>query len=228
MAEILVKYDEKIIERVVTEKERISIGRTSDNDIVLDNRGVSRKHALIEFSGQGALLIDNESLNGTFVNQRKVTEQPLQDKDIITIGKFDLVFFREAQPTKKISDLEGTMVLNTKKQKELVTRDKEDKDAVNEVGTSVLIAVSGSDKAKFPLDKELVTVGKSSFANVPASGFLVSKIQAKLIREGDSVTVLNVGRKGKTRLNGEVVSSATLKNGDILEVGKSVFRFIEG
>ena len=43
MPEIIVKYDNKIIEKIVTEKPRISIGRTSDNDIVLDNRGVSRK-----------------------------------------------------------------------------------------------------------------------------------------------------------------------------------------
>ena len=35
MPEIVVKYEDKVIERVVSEKKRISIGRTSDNDIVL-------------------------------------------------------------------------------------------------------------------------------------------------------------------------------------------------
>ncbi|MCX6831442.1 MAG: FHA domain-containing protein, partial [candidate division Zixibacteria bacterium] len=104
MPEIVVKFAEKIIERVVTEKEHISIGRTTENDIVLDNRGVSRKHAQIEFSDQGAVLIDNDSLNGTFVNQRKVTEQPLHDNDVITIGKYDLVFYADAQPNRKMSD----------------------------------------------------------------------------------------------------------------------------
>ena len=72
MPEIIVKYEEKVIERVVSEKKRMSIGRTSDNDIVLDNRGVSRKHAQIEFNGEAAVIIDNESLNGTFVNNRKI------------------------------------------------------------------------------------------------------------------------------------------------------------
>ena len=69
MPEIIVKYEDKVIERIVTEKRRISIGRTNDNDIMLENRGVSRKHAVIEFNDNAAIVIDNESLNGTFVQQ---------------------------------------------------------------------------------------------------------------------------------------------------------------
>ena len=56
MPEIIVKLEDKVIERVVAEKKRLSIGRTPDNDIVLDNRGVSRKHAQIEFNNNTAVL----------------------------------------------------------------------------------------------------------------------------------------------------------------------------
>ena len=45
MPEIVVRFGDKIIQRHVAEKPRISIGRTADNDIVLDNKAVSRKHA---------------------------------------------------------------------------------------------------------------------------------------------------------------------------------------
>ena len=228
MPEIVVKFADKIIERVVTEKEHISIGRTADNDIVLDNRGVSRKHAQIEFSDQGAVLIDNDSLNGTFVNQRKVNEQPLRDSDVITIGKFDLVFFNDAQPVRKMSDMEGTMILNTRKQKEMVEQDKKDKDVTSEIGGSILIALTGDTKQKFPLNDDTITMGNSNFVNIPVKGFWTSKLQAKIIREGNSYTILNVGRDNKVKVNGDVVPSATLKNGDIIEVGKSLFRFIEG
>jgi len=95
MAEIVVKYDEKVIERIVTEKKRLSIGRTNDNDIVLENRGVSRKHAMIEFNDKAVLVIDNESLNGTFLNNRKISEEVLREDDIITIGKYQLVFHNQ-------------------------------------------------------------------------------------------------------------------------------------
>ncbi len=47
MAEIIVKFEDKVIERIVTEKKRISIGRTNENDVVLENRAVSRKHAMV-------------------------------------------------------------------------------------------------------------------------------------------------------------------------------------
>lgn len=228
MPEIIVKYADKVIERVVTEKEHISIGRTSENDIILDNRGVSRKHAQIEFSDKGALIIDNDSLNGTFVNHRKVNETFLQDADTITIGKFDLVFHQESQPAGKISDMDGTMVLNTRKQKELVEQDTEDKELTAAAGGAVLLALEGSNKKKIRVNNDTTTLGKSSFANVPVRGFWVSKLQAKIIHEGAAFSLINIGHGGKTKVNGEIVTSATLKNGDIIEVGKSVFRFIEG
>jgi pSer/pThr/pTyr-binding forkhead associated (FHA) protein len=228
MPEIVVKFAEKIIERVVTEKEHLSIGRTPDNDIVLDNRGVSRNHAQIEFSENGALLIDNDSLNGTFVNQRKVTEQMLHDNDTITIGKFDLQFFADSQPARKMSDMDGTMILNTKKHKELVEQDREDKEIADSAGGSILIALNDSKKSKYALSQETTTFGKSRFANVPVKGFWLSNLQAKVMKEGEAFTLVNLGRANKTKVNGEAVTSTTLKNGDIVEVGKSIFRFIEG
>ncbi len=119
MPEIVVKFADRVIERIVTEKENLSIRRTSENDIVLDNRGVSRRHARIEFGTGGAELQDLDSLNGTFVNQMRINRQFLKDADVVTIGKFDLVFYRDSQSTAKMSDIDPTMVLETKKQKEL-------------------------------------------------------------------------------------------------------------
>jgi pSer/pThr/pTyr-binding forkhead associated (FHA) protein len=57
---------------------------------------------------------------------------------------------------------------------------------------------------------------------------LVSKIQAKLTKEKNSHILVNLGRKGKTKINGEEVLRHPLKNDDLIEVGKSVFRFIQG
>ncbi len=227
MPEITVKFDNKVVERVVTEKERISIGRTSDNDIVLDNRGVSRKHARIEFSGKEAIVIDNESLNGTFVNQRKVTEEKLRDKDVITIGKFDLIFSVGSSIDDKMSDHDGTMVLNTKRQKEMIKQDRAAKEMIKAAGCSVLLGVENVDESEIPLDREVLTIGKSKYVNVNVGGWLVSGIQAKIIKENEGYVVMNVGRSGKTRVNGEAIDRREIKNGDIIEIGKGVFRFVE-
>jgi len=228
MPEIVVKYEDKVIERVVSEKKRMSIGRTSDNDIVLDNRGVSRKHAQIEFNGEAAVIIDNESLNGTFVNNRKISEEVLADHDVITIGKYNLEYHTEGQKEASQAGLDGTMVLNTKKQKELIASDKLEKEIVQRMGGSVLLGEENSDFSEYRLDRDVTTLGKAKFVHIKAKGFFLSGIQAKIVKEGNQMIIVNLGRKGKTRVNGDVVEKQTLKNGDILQIGKSVFRYLEG
>jgi pSer/pThr/pTyr-binding forkhead associated (FHA) protein len=228
MPEILVKYEDKLIERVVTEKKRISIGRTQDNDIILDNKAVSRKHALIEFDEKSALVIDNESLNGVFVNSRKVSEEILKDNDRITIGKFDLIYHQDAPQENQFVELDGTMVLKTKKHKQLLEKDKKARETAETAGGSVLLGEANANNKQYSLNKPVVTMGKARYVNIPAKGFLLSKIQAKIVKEKDDFLLVNLGRKGKTRVNGETVQKCRLKNDDLIEVGKSVFRFIEG
>jgi len=228
MPEIIVKYEDKIIERVVSEKKRISIGRTSDNDIVLDNRGVSRKHAQIEFNDNAAVIIDNESLNGTFVNSRKVGEEILRDSDTITIGKYSLIYRTEVQREETGAHLDGTMVLKTKKQKEMVKRDQYEKELVKQMGGSVLLGEENTDFSEYQIDHNVTTIGKAKFVHVHVKGFMLSGIQAKIVKESEQFTLVNLGRKGKTKINGESVGRQSLKNGDLIQVGKSVFTFVEG
>ncbi|MFQ6032277.1 MAG: FHA domain-containing protein [Candidatus Zixiibacteriota bacterium] len=228
MPEIVVKYEDKVIERVVTQKKRISIGRTSDNDIVLDNKAISRKHAQIEFGDDSALIIDNESLNGTFVNNRKINEEVLKDNDEITIGKFNLIYHLDTPRDIKLTDLDGTMVLRTKKQKKLLERDKKEKEITAKAGCSVLLGEENTNVKQFLLDKPVITFGKSKYVNIKVKGLWVSKIQAKITKGKDGHVLMNLGRRGKTKVNGEEILRYQLKNDDLIEVGKSVFRFIQG
>jgi pSer/pThr/pTyr-binding forkhead associated (FHA) protein len=228
MPEIVVKYEDKVIERVVTQKKMISVGRNPDNDIVLNNKAVSRKHALIEFDESSALIMDNESVNGTFVNSRKITEEVLKDNDQITIGKFDLIYHRDAPKETQLAYLDGTMVLKTRKQKELLEKDKKAREVVKVEGGSILLGEAYTTRKRFSLNRPVITFGKSRFVNIPIKGFLVSRIQAKIIKEKDDFVLVNLGRKGKIRVNGESIQRYRLKNDDLIEMGRSVFRFIQG
>ena len=229
MPEIVVKYEDKVIERIVTEKKRVSIGRTNDNDIVLENRGVSRKHAMIEFNNNAAVIIDNESLNGTFVNNRKITEEVLRDQDIITIGKYSLTYNRETTRTaEEKTNMDGTMVLNTKKQKEMLENDLMEREIVARYGGSVLLGEENTEFSEFKLDREVTTIGSAKFVHIRAKGFFLSSIQAKIVQESNGYSLINLGRTGKTKVNGEEIARAVLKNGDIISVGKSIFKFVEG
>ncbi len=229
MPEIVVKYEEKVIERIVTEKKRISIGRTNDNDVVLENRGVSRKHAIIEFNNNAAVIIDNESLNGTFVNNRKVNEEVLRDDDVIMIGKYNLIYHTSSsQDGNDAADFDGTMVLNTKQQKKLLENDRIERDVVHRHGGSVLIGEENADFSEARLDRDVTTIGKAKFCHIHAKGFWLSGIQAKIAYENRIYSLINLGKRGKTLVNGEEIEQYVLKNGDLITVGKTTFKFVEG
>jgi pSer/pThr/pTyr-binding forkhead associated (FHA) protein len=227
MPEIIVKYEDKVIEKFITEKKRVTVGRTPDNDIVLDNRGVSRCHAQIEFGEGQAVLIDNESLNGTFLNSRRISEEVLKDSDAIVIGKYTLYYHEVPEKSGSPFEADGTMVLQTRKQRELLAKDQKDRKITAEAGASVLLGEAGADFEKFAIDRNVVTIGRSSLANIKAKGMFLSGIQAKIVNEDDSFWIVNLGKKGKTKINGEEIDRYMLKNDDIIQVGKTVYRFVE-
>ena len=76
------------------DKDVATIGRLKESDIVLSDPGASRRHAEIRRTPDGYVLVDLGSTNGTMVNERSVTEQPLSEGDRITIGRTVLEFRR--------------------------------------------------------------------------------------------------------------------------------------
>jgi hypothetical protein len=69
-----------------------SLGRSVENDVSLDDITVSRRHAVMELTPDGFTVHDNGSLNGTYVNQQRVTTCALEHGDEIQVGKFHFLF----------------------------------------------------------------------------------------------------------------------------------------
>jgi len=72
--------------------ERMTIGRSPDAEIFLDDVTVSRNHALIVRRRDGLYIDDLGSLNGTYVNRRRIESHKLDDGDEIQIGKYKLSY----------------------------------------------------------------------------------------------------------------------------------------
>ncbi len=72
--------------------EPLLIGRDQQNDVVLDDPRVSRKHAEIRLRLGRYTLYDLQSTNGTYVNGRRVAEVVLNDGDRISVAGLDLLF----------------------------------------------------------------------------------------------------------------------------------------
>jgi len=79
-------------ESFVVDQERMSIGRTPDAPIFLDDVTVSRNHALLVRRRDGLYIDDLGSLNGTYVNRHRIESHLLEDGDEIQVGKFKLSY----------------------------------------------------------------------------------------------------------------------------------------
>jgi hypothetical protein len=79
-------------DRIVLGEETLTIGRLPSCDIPVPDPNVSRKHAEIRPSGNGYVVVDLGSTNGTPVNGTTVTERKLTDGDVIAVGTTRLRF----------------------------------------------------------------------------------------------------------------------------------------
>ncbi|MGJ7439525.1 FhaA domain-containing protein [Aquipuribacter sp. MA13-6] len=72
-----------------------TLGRGSDADIVLDDNGVSRRHAELRVDGSSGRtvlsVLDLGSTNGTFVGERQIDHQALQAGDVVSLGHTRIV-----------------------------------------------------------------------------------------------------------------------------------------
>ena len=79
-------------ERIAITRAPVTIGRLSNNDVVLADPNVSRRHAELRRSGEDWVLVDLDSTNGTLVNGKLAKEHALADGDRCSFGTTELVF----------------------------------------------------------------------------------------------------------------------------------------
>ncbi|MEM7355174.1 MAG: FHA domain-containing protein, partial [Acidobacteriota bacterium] len=69
----------------------VRFGRSGDNEVVLPDYSVSRRHAAVRREGEGWVVYDLKSTNGVQVNRAGVQRSPLQAGDLLKIGVFEIV-----------------------------------------------------------------------------------------------------------------------------------------
>jgi len=103
MYKLVYKDGEKIASFPFQEGE-VCIGRASDNDLIINDFGVSRHHAKVVVENGQCFIVDLESRNGTRVNNVLVTKRPLTDSDEVSLGKFTMRFTRTTDDRVHIDD----------------------------------------------------------------------------------------------------------------------------
>jgi len=90
MLTILLKFNDKILKTIESDKNEIMIGRNAANDIAIENLAVSKQHARIVKQDEAYYIEDLDSTNGTYLNKIRITKKDLKNNDIIIIGKHSL------------------------------------------------------------------------------------------------------------------------------------------
>jgi len=98
-AALMVRSGPQAGQRFPLQESSTRLGRHPDSDISLDDISVSRRHAEIRRDTDEYVLRDVGSLNGTYVNQRRVDSVVLQQGDEILIGRFRLLFIASSELT---------------------------------------------------------------------------------------------------------------------------------
>ncbi len=132
--------DWKLVDSKLKEYEinRVTVGRNSDNDFVIDKENVSKYHAVFRIYKNITFLEDLDSSNGTFVNNQKINQKIINKNDTIQFGlnnHFDLNKLESFYNRKELSNNKSKITLETKviRNKKLITIGRaEDNDLVLE------------------------------------------------------------------------------------------------
>lgn len=227
------KDSAKIKEYRLERGQSISIGRRENNDIVIENLAVSGHHAKIDWTGNGFLLTDLKSKNGTFVNDQLAISHWLKDKDAITIGKH-IIEFRygqgEAQPDDQPDDAMGeTMVMDTGKYRSMLAKNVSSmagQGQGQDAGGGMLSFLAGGE-GEVELTKKLTKIGKNASSDIVVSGLTVGQTAATISKRPDGYYLSYVGGMSKPKVNGESVKeSVALKQFDVIEIGSAKMQLI--
>ncbi|MCL2022400.1 MAG: FHA domain-containing protein [Betaproteobacteria bacterium] len=103
MAKLVLSMDGLVLKEFYLNKQRITIGRRSSNDIQINNLAVSGEHAAIVTILNDSFLEDLQSTNGTQVNGRAIKKCVLHHNDEIGLGKYKIRYLVEATPAERRS-----------------------------------------------------------------------------------------------------------------------------
>lgn len=195
---------------VTLAQECLTIGRRSDNDLVLDDAAVSGRHAALVRMDDDVIIEDLGSTNGTTVNGRTVSKQLLSVGDEIGVGRHTLRLQLDYGSSDSAPD--ATVKLSSSSRAAPV-----EGDAAMPLG--MLRIESGPQAGReIALEKPLVQIGKPGVQ------------LAAITRRNDGYFIVNAGRERSTRpamLNDKPVGNLAIRlhNGDILEIGGARMTF---
>ena len=210
----------------VLDQDTVIIGRSETANIRLNNKGVSNVHVLIEAEDERLFIEDLNSTNGTFLNEKKLTQKrPLRVGDSIKLSKFELKLTNvaEEQPEPlsnmdaQYGDEDQTIMVTPAARQAMPGKVKD------------FIFVRGDRKKlqKIILKKNKYRIGYSDDNDIQISGWrwLNRKYIAEIHRVGESF-YLEPLKKTRVKVNDQrIYHSYRLTHNDNVQMGKLSLQF---
>jgi len=217
------------------EDDELSLGRGGDADVPIPHKTVSRQHARLAVEpGEGVILEDMESDNGTSVNGERIERACLRAGDRIQLGTLDIVYVGDVlgertykgQPVTELAEFPRTAVSSRHEATfamsvGLMQRMK----AVRDLLSKAKLVPEGEEGWK--LGSGMKRFGRKH-PDVAVRGWFVSADLAELVWTGRKHRLRRTGRWGKVLVNGKAVEMADLETGDKLRIGNSRFSYVVG
>jgi len=92
-----------------------------------------------------------------------------------------------------------------------------------------LVVIYGPDLGKkYNLEQPTIIIGRSSKCDIQVDQESISRSHAKLINDGQSVKVRDLGSTNGTYVNDTLVEELALRDGDLIKIGRTIFKFLSG
>jgi type II secretory pathway predicted ATPase ExeA len=98
VARILIGHEAKTVDERELRPGRLIIGRTSDNDIAIDSKFISRHHCQIITTPDSCVIEDLNSTNGIYVKSKRVRKHNFNDGDVVLVGQHEIMYMDERVP----------------------------------------------------------------------------------------------------------------------------------
>ena len=192
----------------------ITVGRSEKNDLVLNERNISRYHFQLEIIDDRIIISDRGSYNHTFVDERELSNEKLEIfvGNVITVGDYNIYLEQDDESLLKTVQ---TVV---------------ESDGKKIASDNLLLAKNGYLGGKvFPLAGLETVIGTHASADVYLSSPDIPPIHSKIVFDGNIYLLVKGDYEADYPLivNDTEVNSIDMRNGDEIKVGDFVFEFIE-
>jgi pSer/pThr/pTyr-binding forkhead associated (FHA) protein len=234
----VLRLKEREIGRWEMDRAALRIGRTPDNDVVIDNLAVSRLHAVVEESKGEYFVRDCDSLNGTEVNGERIQRCRLRDGDEITIAKHTIVFrvpsgHAVIEPDSARAGFDQTMVFSraTAAPAPLPatpSAPSREVDATVAVATRRvprLVARDAFGERIIEIPQAGLLIGSDESADIRIDGMFVPARHARIVVDGGRIVLQKLAGLRPVKVGGRSVREVQLKDNDEIQFGHESFVF---